>query len=92
MNHGSPPPKPDAEGSARQSLQCAACAARAEATEWCVHEMTQCLMAMRNYAAGARRSSEHGEPESVAYALLSIDRQIDRAHELLTAARRYFGR
>jgi len=51
------------------------------------HRALQCLTAMRFYAAGARRSLADGQHDRVAFALVEIERQIDRAHAVLVLPR-----
>ncbi|HET8996479.1 MAG TPA: hypothetical protein VFN42_07410 [Acetobacteraceae bacterium] len=52
-----------------------------------IHETVECLTAIRNYAAGARRALAGGAPEQADPALVKIDAQVYRAHDLLGKAR-----
>lgn len=52
-----------------------------------IHDTIECLTAIREYAAGARKALAEGRPERTAFALSKIDEQVCRARDLLGEAR-----
>lgn len=56
-----------------------------------LHGAMESLAAIRNYAAAARRALANGSPGHVDFALLKIDEQVCRAHDILNDIRRNRG-